>query len=199
MNSLAPQTPVLLASGSAYRRELLGRLLPSFDWCAPDVDERRMPDEPPAMLAARLARLKADAGMALKGPGMIVIGSDQVAALGDQVLGKPGNARNAMAQLLACSGRAVRFYTAVCVIAAAGEPVETHTDLTTVRFRSLDEDLISGYLERDQPFDCAGSFKAERLGVMLMESMENQDPTAIQGLPLIWLAGCLRRMGVSLI
>lgn len=187
--------PVVLASTSPYRRALLTRLLTEFTCQAPGVTEQRLPREAPPSLAVRLARLKAEQ---IARPGRIVIGGDQVAALGDRILAKPGSFEPALAQLEACSGRHVVFYTAVCVLGPAPEDRHEYLDETTVHFRSLSQAEIRRYLEREQPFDCAGSFKAEGLGVALFERIENQDPTAIQGLPLIWLAGCLRRLGVAL-
>lgn len=187
--------PVVLASTSRYRRALLARLLTDFSCRSPAVDETPQPRESPRALAERLASLKAQSAA---GESAIVIGSDQVAAVGDRVLSKPGSLEPAIAQLTACSGRSVIFYTAVCVIGPGAEAPRTHVDLTTVVFRSLSATEIRRYLEREQPFDCAGSFKAEGLGVALMERIDNQDPTALQGLPLIWLADCLRALGVAL-
>ncbi|MDJ0927332.1 MAG: Maf family nucleotide pyrophosphatase [Gammaproteobacteria bacterium] len=192
-----PSPPVVLASSSRYRRELLSRLLTQFDSVAPAVDETRLPDEEPAALSARLARAKAEA-VAATVSDAIVIGSDQVAALGEQVLGKPGNAERALEQLLASSGRSVDFHTAVCVIGPQHSAVDRHVDLTTVHFRDLGEAELRRYLVAEQPFDCAGSFKSEGLGVTLMTRIDNEDPTALQGLPLIWLADCLRRLGMTL-
>ncbi|MGI9330118.1 MAG: Maf family protein [Gammaproteobacteria bacterium] len=190
-----PEPGVVLASTSPYRRALLQRLLPDFRCHNPDVDEAPRRGENPRDLAIRLARSKA--ATAADGP-EIVIGSDQVAALGAQILGKPGNRETAVKQLLACSGKTVVFYTGVCVMGPAGSTESSHVDVTTVYFRPLDEAEILRYLAREEPYDCAGSFKAEGLGVVLMDRLESQDPTAIQGLPLIWLAGCLREQGLSL-
>jgi septum formation protein len=189
---------VLLASQSAYRRELLGRLLDSFDTLAPAVDERPLPGELPAQLAQRLAALKAHAGAA-RAPGTVVIGSDQVAALGTQILGKPGSVEQAVSQLLQCSGQLVVFHTAVCVLGPGSEAGLDCLDTTRVRFRELTEAMARRYVAADQPLDCAGSFKAERRGVLLLESIDSSDPTAIQGLPLIWLAQALQECGVELI
>ena len=189
--------PVVLASSSRYRRELLSRLLTQFDSVAPDVDEARVAGEEPRALSERLARAKA-AAVAAIATDAIVIGSDQVAALDGQVLGKPGNSERALEQLLASSGRTVDFHTAVCVIGPRRSSTDTHVDLTQVHFRALGEAELRRYLATEQPFDCAGSFKSEGLGVALMTRIDNQDPTALQGLPLIWLADCLRRLGVTL-
>lgn len=189
------QPAVILASTSPYRRALLARLLPEFSCRSPATDETPLPGEAPGALALRLARLKAQS--AAGGP-EIVIGSDQVPALGDQVLSKPGAMQPAIAQLEACSGRRVVFHTGVCVIGPGGAPEHVHVDETVVHFRKLRSAEIRRYLEREEPFDCAGSFKAEGLGVVLMEQIASADPTGIQGLPLIWLAECLRSMGLAL-
>ena len=189
---------VLLASQSPYRRELLGRLLVAFGCLSPDVDDSPLPGEPPEALAQRLARLKAGAGAA-NAPGTVVIGSDQVAALGTQKLGKPGTVERAVRQLLQCSGQVVEFHTAVCILRPDSGDLLEHLDTTRVRFRNLSEADARRYVEADQPLDCAGSFKAERRGVILLESIDSRDPTAIQGLPLIWVADALRQCGVQII
>ncbi len=189
---------LILASQSPYRRELLARLTPEFTARAANIDESRQPGEKPADLAARLAHDKAEAISALH-PEVLVIGSDQVAALGDEVLGKPGNEENAVTQLAACAGRTVRFYTAVTVIFPAENFSAQHMDISTVKFRQLSRTEIGAYLKLDQPFDCAGSFKAEAHGPLLFESLRNEDPTGIIGLPLIWLANCLRKAGINLL
>jgi septum formation protein len=193
---MATSPPVLLASGSTYRQALLKRILAHFDCVAPDIDEARSADEAPSTSALRLAGLKA-AVCAKSRPDAIVIGSDQVPALGPDSFGKPGTHERAVEQLRKCSGQSVIFYTAVSVVGPDGKPVESHTDQTTVRFRSLSDDEIEAYLRAEKPYDCAGSFKAESLGITLFESIESADPTAIQGLPLIWLCDCLRRRGIT--
>lgn len=194
--SLPPR--VVLASQSPYRRELLERLLPEFEVLAPRVDESREPGEPPRDLALRLARLKA-ATVARLAPGRVVIGSDQVAALGNDTLGKPGSEAAAVAQLLRCSGEAVDFHTAVCISGPDGAPDLCHVDTTRVRFRTLTREEAERYVAADLPLDCAGSFKAERRGVLLMEGIDSSDPTAIQGLPLIWLGRALLDRGIALL
>ncbi len=189
---------IVLASQSPYRRELLARLLPDFETFAPHVDESRQPGEPPRELALRLAWLKAAAGAHLY-PQALVIGSDQVAALGDETLGKPGTPERAVEQLLQCAGQLVEFHTAVCVAGPGNQPALSHSDTTRVRFRTLTRLEAERYVAADQPLDCAGSFKAERRGVLLLDSIDSQDPTAIQGLPLIWLGRALLRRGVPLL
>jgi septum formation protein len=194
MNS--PRPTLYLASTSSYRRSLLERLQLPFVPEAPGVDETRHPDEPAATLAARLALAKARA-VADRHLGAVVIGSDQVATTPEgRILGKPGSEARAVEQLLAASGRAVRFLTAVAVVHADGS-VDTHTDETTAVFRVLSESEIRRYVTLDQPLDCAGSFRSEALGAALLERVENEDPTGLIGLPLIWLADALRRAGLD--
>lgn len=189
---------IVLASQSLYRRELLERLLTDFESLAPHVDESRQPGEPPRELALRLAGLKAAAGADLR-PLALVIGSDQVAALGNETLGKPGTPERAVEQLLQCAGQRVVFHTAVCVAGPRNQPTLSHIDTTRVLFRTLTRLEAERYVAADQPLDCAGSFKAERRGVLLLDSIDSQDPTAIQGLPLIWLGRALLRRGVPLL
>ena len=189
---------VVLASQAPYRRELLKRLLPEFEVLAPHVDESREAGEAARELALRLARLKAATGARLA-PGRLVIGSDQVAALGQDTLGKPGGAAEAVAQLLRCSGAVVEFHTAVCISGPGDSADLTHVDTTRVRFRTLTRGEAERYVAADRPLDCAGSFKAESRGVLLLEAIESSDPTAIQGLPLIWLGRALVSRGRPLL
>lgn len=189
---------VVLGSGSRYRRELLGRILPAFEVVVPDVDEARLPGEPAAALALRLACLKA-ARVAAARPAAVVIGSDQVADCGGEILGKPGTAERAVAQLGRCAGRDVALHTAVCVQSPGGGPAHTHVDHTILRMHPLTRAEIEAYVRRDQPLDCAGSFRFEALGAALFGEVETRDPTAIQGLPLLWLAAVLGRCGVRVL
>lgn len=183
---------LVLASTSAYKRALLERLALPFESQDPRVDERPRAGEPPRELAGRLALAKATAAAR---PGAVVVGADQVPALGDEVLRKPGTHANAVAQLLACSGRTVLFYTAAAVVDSdSGQTWET-VDVTEVEFAELDPDRVERYLEIERPYDCSGGFKAEGLGIVLFEAIRSQDPTALIGLPLIWLAATLRRAG----
>jgi len=193
--SAAPVARLILASTSAYRRALLERLGVPFDCVAPGADERRLPDEPPDALARRLARLKAET-VATGHPGCVVIGSDQVAVRGPEILGKPGTIERCHEQLLKSSGREVEFLTAVHVVADRGARAESHLDRTQVRFRTLEPAEVARYVAADTPLDCAGGFKAESLGIALFERIESADPTALTGLPLIWLCGALRRAGI---
>jgi septum formation protein len=187
---------LILGSTSRYRAELLQRLGLSFEPRAPGTEEHEQAGEIPSMRAMRLATAKAtDAGAGL--PDALVIGSDQVAELDGLLLEKPGSAKRAHEQLTACSGRSVSFHTALCLLDTQDGRVRTHLDLTRVHFRRLHDVEISRYIEREQPLDCAGSFKCEGLGISLFESIENSDPTALIGLPLIALARLLRDAGVS--
>ena len=184
---------LILASTSPYRRELLARLGVPFQCVAPRTDESPLPGEPAAQMAARLARLKAEA-VAARHPNALVIGSDQVALRRQDVLGKPGTVDICREQLRASSGHNVVFITAVYLAGAARS--ECHVDETTVRFRALSDAEIDRYIEREQPLDCAGGFKAEALGIALFDRIECTDPTGLTGLPLIWVCAALRRAGL---
>lgn len=198
------RTPVLsasprlvLASTSQYRRQLLERFGQRFTVAAPDVDETPLPGEMPVDLVARLARAKAEA-VAHRHPKSIVIGSDQVALFGREIIGKPGNPERCVEQLKAFSGQRLSFHTAVHVIQSESGSNEGHLDVTTVHFRKLSDDEIERYVARERPVNCAGGFKAEALGISLFERIDSQDPTALIGLPLIWLSAALRRAGMQL-
>lgn len=193
----AAKPVVVLASGSRYRRELLGRLLPAFEVDPPAVDESALPGESPNALATRLARLKAR-HTAGRWPGCLVIGSDQVAACAGRILGKPGTAAAARAQLGHCAGHTLVLHTAVALIRPDGSLLE-HLDHSSLRFRALEAEEIGRYVERDQPMDCAGGFRFESLGIALFSRVDTRDPTVIQGLPLLWLAAALRDSGLALI
>ena len=187
--------PLVLASTSRYRRELLARLRLDFDVARPDVDESALRGENPTALAQRLAQAKA-AAIATQVPDAWVIGSDQVADLAGAALGKSGGRAAAIAQLQAMSGHAVAFHTAVCVL--RDDIHFTAMDTTIVRFRALDIAEIERYVDAEQPFDCAGSFKSEGLGIALFEAIESHDPTALVGLPLIATTRLLRQAGYLL-
>lgn len=192
---MSTRAALVLASTSPYRRDLLARLGLDFTTARPDVDETPRPGEDPATLALRLATAKAEA-VAAGQPGARVIGSDQVADFDGAPLGKPGGRDAAIAQLEAMSGRAVAFRTAVA-LAWAGS-VQTALDTTTVHFRRLDRGAIERYLDIEQPWDCAGSFKSEGLGITLFEAIGTRDPTALVGLPLIATSALLRGSGLAL-
>lgn len=187
---------LILASTSRYRAQLLARLGLAFEVAAPDVDEAPLAGEAPPARALRLARAKAEA-VALRHVGSWVIGSDQVAHLAGVILRKPGDAARAREQLAAQSGRAVEFHTAVALLRQAPRGGFEHTDRTVVRFRTLSPAAIARYVELEPAFDCAGGFQSEGLGAALFESVESRDPSALVGLPLIWLAGALRAAGLD--
>jgi septum formation protein len=187
-----------LASSSEYRRGLLKRIYSDFEVVSPEINEAALAGELPAALAGRLAIEKAQA-VAAASPQAIVIGSDQVADLKGQPLGKPGDHATAAKQLAACSGQSVIFHTGVCVTCQDTGFQEVHTDTTTVNFRELSDAGINAYLQREQPWGCAGSFRAEGLGPVLFHSISSSDPTGLIGLPLIWLAGSLQRAGLTLL
>lgn len=184
-------TKLVLASSSAYRKKLLSRLALPFDCASPAIDESPLADEPPENLVLRLSRLKAQA-VATAYPDHLIIGSDQVAVHNDQIITKPGNFERAFEQLSAQSGCTVRFLTGLCVADSASGRYKTDIVPTEVKFRSLTDREITRYLELEQPYDCAGSFKAEGLGITLFEWLHSDDPTALIGLPLIRLAAILR-------
>lgn len=191
--------PLILASTSRWRRELLQRLEVPFAAVAPEVDESLRVAEAPAQRAIRLALEKARAVASGQAAGGWVIGSDQVADLHGVVLRKPGAHALAVAQLRQSSGQVVRFHTAVAVVRAGPEEaVQQHLDLTRAQFRVLDDATIERYLQREQPYDCAGAFRCEGLGITLFEAIECSDPSALIGLPLIALARMLRTAGLVL-
>jgi septum formation protein len=187
---------LLLASTSPYRRQLLTRLGLPFEVAAPDVDETPRAGEAPVELAQRLAASKALA-VARRYPDAWVIGSDQLAVRDAEILGKPGSAARCLAQLAAASGRRVTFLTAVCLLRHRDDCRHATVDSTVVQFRVNDPERIRRYVEREQPFDCAGGFKCEGLGISLFERIESTDPTALIGLPLIWLASTLAQVGLD--
>lgn len=186
---------LILASSSPYRAQLLARLGLTFGSARPDVDETPVAGEFPATLTRRLANAKADA-VASQSPGAWVLGSDQVADLEGRILGKPGDRSNAVAQLTGMSGRTIHFHTSICLRHDDGRRLQA-LDITTVRFRVLDADEIVRYVEAEQPFDCAGSFKCEGLGISLFKDIQSRDPTALVGLPLIATASLLRDAGFN--
>jgi septum formation protein len=188
---------IVLGSTSRYRAELLRRLIPDFEQRAPDTDEAARPGEAAGTRALRLAMAKAQAAAAGV-QNALVIGSDQVAELDGLALDKPGSVENARRQLTLSSGRTVQFHTALCVIDTRDSRRHTHVDLTCVHFRRLSQAEIERYLERERPLDCAGSFKCEGLGISLFERIDNHDPSALIGLPLIALARLLRECAVAL-
>ena len=194
---VSPQRPLVLGSTSPYRRELLQRLRIKFSVLAPDVDEIPQPGEAPRALALRLALAKAHA-VAAQQPEAVVIGSDQVADLAGQALGKPGTHERALAQLRQMSGHSVVFQTAVAVVCQATGFEQVDLAAVTVRFRDLSDAEIERYLRAEQPYDCAGSAKSEGLGISLLDAIDSDDPTALVGLPLIRTCRMLRAAGLVL-
>ncbi|PWB35909.1 septum formation inhibitor Maf [Pseudomonas sp. SDI] len=189
--------PLLLASSSPYRRELLSRLRLPFACASPDIDERRLDDEPALELVKRLAREKAQA-LAGRYPGHLIIGSDQVAVLGEQILGKPHTFDKACEQLLAASGNHVTFLTGLALLNSESGQCQVDCVPFTVHMRELDLPRIERYLHAEQPYDCAGSFKCEGLGVSLFQTTHGSDATSLIGLPLIRLVDMLLSEGVSI-
>lgn len=188
---------LVLGSTSPYRKELLSRLRLPFETCAPRVDEAPLPEEAPLALAVRLAEAKAeDVARQLSGD-VLVIGSDQVAELQGQPIGKPGNHERARAQLQAMRGQQVLFHTAVCVRRPQTGYCGHRLSTVQVQFRHLSDEEIDTYLHAEQPYDCAGSAKAESLGIVLLDAIHSDDPTALIGLPLIATSQLLREAGAD--
>ena len=192
----ATSLPVVLASTSPFRKELLQRLGIPFTTAAPDIDESPLADETPEALVRRLSESKARAvGQSRQA---LIIGSDQVATTGSDILGKPGIHARAVEQLRGLSGRLVTFHTGLCLLNNISGEVQVDVIPFRVQFRQLDEGQIERYLQADQPYNCAGSFKSEGLGITLFERMDGEDPSALVGLPLIRLTAMLARAGVML-
>lgn len=189
---------IVLASTSRYRAELLGRIVADFEQASPGVDETARTGEMPRERAARLAEAKAGAVAAKRRDDVVVIGSDQVAALGDTVLHKPCDAQTAHEQLRASSGNTIDFYTAVCLVDTRDGARHAVLDHTRVAFRDLTDAEIERYIAHERPLDCAGSFRVEGAGIALFERIESEDPTALIGLPLIQLAKLLRAAGLAI-
>lgn len=189
---------LLLASSSVYRKELLSRLGLPFETASPDIDETPLPNESAAQTSRRLAEAKARA-LAAKYPDYLIIGSDQVALLDGIQLGKPGTHDRAVIQLRQMRGRSIEFHTALCLYNTVTNHTQTIVDITRVSMRDYSDEEIESYLRREQPYDCAGSAKTEGLGIALIAAIENRDPTAIIGLPMIELVSMLRNEGISLL
>jgi septum formation protein len=197
-NNTGASRSLVLGSTSRYRKELLSRLGVAFEVAAPEVDETPLPGEAPLALAQRLALAKAQAVAALH-PQAVVIGSDQVADLHGEPLGKPGTHERATEQLRRMRGQTVIFQTALAVVCQATGFVQQDVAQVSVLFRELTDDEIENYLRAEQPYDCAGSAKSEGLGIALLERIDNDDPTALIGLPLIRTARMIRAAGVRLL
>ncbi len=189
--------PLVLGSSSPYRKAVLDKLGIPFKTDTPRIIEKQSPGEAPADLVQRLAELKArDVGS--RHPGALIIGSDQVASLNGEILGKPGNRENSISQLLAASGQTVTFLTGLSLYNSATGRIHTAVEPFVVRFRELTRSQIERYVDRDQPYDCAGSFKSEGYGITLFSGLEGRDPNALMGLPLILLVDLLTNEGVRL-
>ncbi|MBF0266024.1 MAG: septum formation inhibitor Maf [Gammaproteobacteria bacterium] len=189
--------PLVLGSSSPYRRQLLAQLQIPFETCSPDIDETAHQDEKAEGLVLRLAKEKALA-VARKFPECLIIASDQVAVVNNTILGKPHNFENACQQLSIASNNTVIFYTSLCVLNAQTGFSQIDVELTEVKFRTLSEEQIKRYLQQDEPYNCAGSFRCERLGITLFESIHSNDPNALIGLPLIKLTTFLTNEGIEL-
>lgn len=187
-------TRLMLASGSAYRRELLARLGLPFESFSPAIDESPRPGEAPKVMAGRLAEAKAGSAPASAD---IVIGSDQVASLDGQILGKPGDRATALAQLTVCQSQTVEFWTATAILDQRSGELYTDLNRTRVTFAQRSQAELERYLDLEPALDCAGSFKAEGLGIALFQSIESTDPTGLIGLPLIRVAAILRQIGMD--
>ncbi|MCG7967097.1 MAG: Maf-like protein [Candidatus Thiodiazotropha taylori] len=190
--------PLVLASSSPFRRELLSRLGLEFSTSSPDVDESRLNNESAEALVQRLSKLKAMA-VAETHPEALIIGSDQVATVDETILGKPGKHEKAVEQLLNASGKRVTFYTGLTLYNSKTGQEQSCCEPFHVHFRTLTQSEIENYLLKEQPYNCAGSFKSEGLGITLFESMEGTDPNALIGLPLIRLITMLRKEGVNIL
>lgn len=200
MSSMTNFPRLILGSSSIYRKELFSRLNLPFDVASPDIDETPLPDESPEATALRLSQEKAMAISALH-PDALVIGSDQVATLNGEQIGKPGTHKNAFRQLQKMRGQRVIFHTALCLLdgrktANPETAVQVESVQTFVSFRDLPDNELDAYLRAEQPYDCAGSARNEGLGIAILEKIESTDPTALTGLPLITLTTMLRRVGV---
>jgi len=189
---------ILLASSSPYRKELLLRLGITFDTCSPEIDETSIKGENAEQLVRRLAIEKSKA-LQDNYPDTLIIGSDQVAVLGNEILTKPGDHATAIEQLKASSGKTVNFYTGLCLLNTATQQAQTDVITYTVTFRQLNGNQIENYLRQEQPYNCAGSSKSEGLGVALFEKMTGDDPSALIGLPLIRLTTMLANEGVDIL
>lgn len=197
LSSASPRS-LILASTSVYRRELLARLGYPFTTANPQTDESQLPGEAPEQLALRLSEAKARA-VADQFPNALIIGSDQVAVLDGQIYGKPGNHDNAVRQLQTMRGRTVNFYTGLCLYDSQRQQAWVRGIPTLVTFRNLSDAAIENYLQREQPYNCAGSAKSEGLGIAVIAKMEGSDPNALVGLPLIALCDLLQEAGVDVL
>lgn len=188
---------IVLGSSSPYRKELLSKLIPEFSTYSPEIDETPLPEESPVELVSRLALKKAEA-VASEFPQSLIISSDQVSVLNGEINGKPGNFERAFQQLKSSSGNEVTFLTGLCVYDAKDHTYQLTVEPFSVHFRELQDDEIERYLLKETPYNCAGSFKSEGLGIALFDKLTGNDPNSLIGLPLIKLAGILREKGVQI-
>lgn len=196
---LSPKVlPLVLGSSSPFRAELLAKLGLPFDTASPDIDETSLPNETAPQLVLRLAKAKAQA-VAIQHPNALIIGSDQVAVCDGEILGKPGNHENAIKQLQASSGKTVFFLTSLALYNSETDSMQSVVDPFAVHFRELDIAQIDGYLRKEQPYQCAGSFKSEGLGISLFEALQGDDPNSLVGLPLIQLIKMLENEGIDIL
>lgn len=191
------QQTLILGSTSPFRRELLGKIGLNFETDSPDVDEAQHLNESPSELVIRLAEAKARA-VAERHPDALIIGSDQVACIDNEILGKPGNRINAIKQLSIAAGKVVTFYTGLCLYNARSQQANSICELFKVHFRDLSQEQIERYVDAETPYNCAGSFKSEGLGISLFNRLEGDDPNALIGLPLIRLISMLDKEGVAI-
>lgn len=189
---------LILGSSSPFRKALLEKLDLTFDCDSPDIDETPLKDEHPKDMVARLAKAKAQA-IAERHPQSIIIASDQCATLDGEIIGKPGDHENAVKQLQSFSGRTLTFYTSLCVMNAVNNQVEETVEPFHVYFRELSDSQIENYLKKEEPYNCAGSFKSEGLGISLFERLEGNDPNTLIGLPLIQLIKMLDKFGIQVL
>jgi len=189
---------LVLGSSSPFRKQLLSKLGLNFITCSPDIDESELDGETPEQLVKRLSIAKA-VEVAKQHPDALIIGSDQIALFNQQVIGKPGNHENAVKQLTSFSGNDVEFITGLCLYNATTEKTQYHHHLTTVSFRQLSAEQIQHYLEKDQPYQCAGSFRSESLGFALFSGIKTSDPDALIGLPMIKLVEMLFLEGIDVL
>ncbi len=188
---------IVLGSSSPFRKQLLQQILDEFETCSPDIDETPLPNETPEELVKRLAVKKAEA-VAVTFPEALIIASDQVSVLDGNINGKPGNFENAVAQLKASSGKQVTFFTSLCLYDAKTKQLLLDVVPFRVHFRQLSDEKIRRYVEKEAPFNCAGSFKSEGLGISLFEKLEGDDPNSLIGLPLIKLVGMFEQKGIQI-
>jgi MAF protein len=198
VSKIDPQIELVLASSSPFRQRLLGQLSVEFRVLNPDIDESPLPDEKPEALVRRLSIAKARAVVS-RAPGALIIGSDQVASQDGKAVGKPRDHADAVSQLLSSSGKTITFFTSVALLNSTNGSLQTRVVPYAVRFRTLSRKKIENYLEREEPYGCCGSLRADGLGIALLERLSGEDPTALIGLPLTILVQMLEKEGVRVL